>query len=1854
MSNKGLKSYTKQLTNAIGDIGAASINVNKEDANLHISLPLFNTIGLSPIELSLIFNYIDREKQGIFGKGFNLNYYSKISDYSDRISILNADGSIDNHYLKDHYKNKETCTEATCVDDDPYGYNYHYLVTDKYENKKEYYPPSLDYPHIIKMKNGDTYNLNFISDIKTITNNKGDVIEFSSGELVKSICYKKDGQLLYTVSLEYDEKQMLKTLKHDKEGKTISLVELEFTNNSIKIFDKITSYFVKYDLNQGRVVSFVDGYNNKENTTTKTEIIYNNKKTEITCGEKEKLFVFFDKNNYPIFEMDNYGNVIEREFDDQTKSLLSESSPINTKITSNNILNSLSLESFVKDGIIVNEASSMDSFFKDILGTSVKKYSGVGSLKKTLLMDGIATDNITLIVWGRQLSGYTQNSKVQVSLSIYDDNTIIDKDYQVFKKEQTDDLFDLVVLGVNAKRTFNKVLIEFEFTGDTSIELGGIQLLKKDFGTFYEYDEDGNPKTINANGNTQSMGYSQNGLLKSSLSSDSTMYDMEYDSKGNVTKAKTSYGVTIYNEYDANNNLKKNRITDYKEDKILETRKVYNSKGLIEKEYDELGFVTEYQNDAFGRITQVIDAIGATTQYQYTEFDALKKIVLLKGEESTYADYEYDDLNRLKKVVLNNGTIYEFDYNEKSLISKIKLNNYVILQYDYDSNGNISLQKYGNNSDAFKFQYDVDGKIQFINYIDASGKEKLRYAYIYDNQGRLISCKNGNGKTLSYFEYDSEGNLIKVKDPSTNDFIKYNYDNLGNINQKHIQIEGLNIHTSFDSLARSKGAHPEAILECLQNNSSYMGTIFNNKSAEIKGIVQKREYISEPLFYEGYNTEIDYRKDGAIPCVYIDSNKLLTYRVVDNWRMSSDNGFIGFWFNPSYKDTATIFCSKYSKRTDKIKVFINSDYKLCLKLTDMNGKDYTIITTENSVNFYRWNFFSLNWMNRDDGLGYDDICEYELMLNGKVYSYRKKNPRIYVGLDYPAIYEIGHDLNSNHIPEDKFYGKITALVMGYGKYLQTDETLKIYKTTKDYIIDNQLVDTSVGTVDFSNSNLYRVSESFDVFPLNNSVISLTGKKPIKFDIRNISSYDRDRTFNFSPAIKRYTYVADGNMLAYDLGISNAGTIAMKAYIDTVDNKQYFFQSYDNSNHKLGLLLNNQRQIIIEFNNQEINTGLTFPFEKWEFISLSHSRSVSSTSINTVVSFALRVCVGEEVYNTVIVDSTEFRSLATIIGRSKEREFISSSFGGYYSTHSLLGQIEMLCSRPSYCEETTLKNLKNSLKVETKTMQYDELGMLQKWEIHNDEKSILSDTYSYRKRATYSKYLSKYVSKEVFSYGSLKATRNYSTDEMGNVTNIMDSTFGSHEYSYDYRGYMTREDGTYYKYDNNGNIIKKGSISFEYDSLIKGRLVSVGPKKIEYYLDNPLNPKSYNGNTFVFEGRMLTRYIYGGGYYAFEYNDQGLRTSKKDYRGIGTKYYYDGDKLVTEINDNYRNDFLYDENGKLYGFIHNKTDKYYYVRDFMQNILGIVDINGNLVVKYMYSAYGEINSITGSMSETIGKINPFRYKGYYFDIETNMYYCKTRYYVPEWCRWLNADNPKALETDDILDLNLFCYCKNNPIIFSDENGDWGKFWTCFIAGVVAVAAVAVIAAVTVATGGAAGPVIVGALVGAGVNGGMNIVEQGFSKGWDKIDYGEAFISAMSGAVTGALGGSAFGRLGNAIGGGLTDACTDFATTLYRGDPLSWETLGSIAISGVTGAIIGSSTVGGQHNKNALSKVKKSRSRIKRMTKNASPKNQIKNAQKTLTKNLKSLKKSGYATVKPAIKNAIFNIFNFVTEVVETKY
>ena len=76
-----------------------------------------------------------------------------------------------------------------------------------------------------------------------------------------------------------------------------------------------------------------------------------------------------------------------------------------------------------------------------------------------------------------------------------------------------------------------------------------------------------------------------------------------------------------------------------------------------------------------------------------------------------------------------------------------------------------------------------------------------------------------------------------------------------------------------------------------------------------------------------------------------------------------------------------------------------------------------------------------------------------------------------------------------------------------------------------------------------------------------------------------------------------------------------------------------------------------------------------------------------------------------------------------------------------------------------------------------------------------------------------------------------------------------------------------------------------------------------------------------------------------------------------------------------------------------------------------------------------------------MADTLGKQNPFRYRGYYYDSETQFYYLNSRYYDPEVGRFINADGYVKAPTNSLLATNMYAYCENNPANKFDQTGDF---------------------------------------------------------------------------------------------------------------------------------------------------------------------------------------------------------------------
>jgi RHS repeat-associated protein len=301
--------------------------------------------------------------------------------------------------------------------------------------------------------------------------------------------------------------------------------------------------------------------------------------------------------------------------------------------------------------------------------------------------------------------------------------------------------------------------------------------------------------------------------------------------------------------------------------------------------------------------------------------------------------------------------------------------------------------------------------------------------------------------------------------------------------------------------------------------------------------------------------------------------------------------------------------------------------------------------------------------------------------------------------------------------------------------------------------------------------------------------------------------------------------------------------------------------------------------------------------------------------------------------------------------------------------------------------------------------------------------------------------------------------NYTYDANGNILTIKEGTVLKATYTYDKINQLIREDNIYssksidYVYDIGGNIVSRteynytggsrGSLihvyNYGYSSTWKDQMTSYDGQTITY--DSIGNPLTYrDGLTFTWaNGRELSGVTNGTKTGTYTYNDSGIRTSKT-YDGATTNYYLNGSSIVRQVTGSKSLDFFYDENGNLYGF-KEAGSMYYYLRNGQNDIIAILNSSGVQVVSYTYDSWGNPTSTNGTLATTIGADNPFRYRGYYFDLDTGLYYLNSRYYDSAVGRFINAD-ALVSASSSLLGTNMYGYCENNPIFRSDNSGD---FW-----------------------------------------------------------------------------------------------------------------------------------------------------------------------------------------------------------------
>ena len=482
------------------------------------------------------------------------------------------------------------------------------------------------------------------------------------------------------------------------------------------------------------------------------------------------------------------------------------------------------------------------------------------------------------------------------------------------------------------------------------------------------------------------------------------------------------------------------------------------------------------------------------------------------------------------------------------------------------------------------------------------------------------------------------------------------------------------------------------------------------------------------------------------------------------------------------------------------------------------------------------------------------------------------------------------------------------------------------------------------------------------------------------------------------------------------------------------------------------------------------------------------------------------------------------------------------------------------------------------------------------------------TEDYIKQFTYLKngdHTSNLVSKLQFAIGDVnKDNLTYKYDKKGNITEIRENNKLLARYQYDALSRIIREDNslfnkTYtYLYDAGGNITQRseyaftlsdnldfetptGTFDYSYSSNgWKDQLKEYNGEKFVY--DSLGNPTTYRDKTLLWShGRQLDKFSDVAEY---KYNANGIRTSKTinvnmlecncgkedcDCNGtFTTSFFLNGNKIIKQHDCCNDLTFYYGADGVTGFHLKNNLvdDDFYYKKNAQNDIIGIYSTSGDEIVRYEYDAWGNCTPKYLTSNNEYAKItsdytyndttiidrfiafkNPFRYRSYYYDFETNLYYLNSRYYDPEIGRFINADDITTLDVTQIAinGLNLYAYCLNNPVNDFDSNGQIGFLLALLIGALAfAFANTAVQLVSTVVKGVTTGKwdwsweKFAGAFIG-GLIGGIAFVLSGFNTqiAFGVMSFGETLSTNLFTNITGKTTDSFMSILAKSFGMGI---------------------------------------------------------------------------------------------------------------------
>ena len=1658
MKNLGLSNYASLVSMKLNNEMVIHVNPVEETSNVHYVLPLYQSRYKSPLGLQLIYNHQNLSTDLGLGKGIRTNYHMSL-DYNDEEAYLTLSNGLTLTYQLNYvgnsgktrvYKNNETNTTISVA----YGtYDPQFFLYYKDGTVIDFTPAGNKLMvKLIRKKNGERYS--FVYDTTgrmiEVQNNAIKVekltFNYTTNDYVLIQAWKTNKTGTFT------EIKTVKVYKHTAANFLNFLWEVQVLDNSSST-TLLKDYYFGYSLpsyclniliseqlsNLSCIIKFDESVKVKSiidelgRTITFTKINkycsmltdYRNKVTELMVDNEGRL----------ICAKDNFRNrVMSTMFDDNNKTIAASkvihfNPNLNGRVQTpnNNVPNDL------MSATLTEMPSYLSNYYQANKCYKVSTTSDSGAKYVQIYnIEGNKFDVFSLGVWAKVNSFSSTESYATIkifftnSIGSYTNGKQFSKEIKIKAKDVETQQFEFYMTSAYAKQSYKFVIVELCYHKSLMSMDVIFDLYKMGLTSLYEYDENGNQITCLDGRHISELVFNGDNTLALNEFS-----NYEYDEKGNVIKIVDSFGRTEEMTYDGSNNLLTHSA-------FTETLELFNKNEYIDEEVTSLfednnkvESETDYTNVyIIDKEKQKYNEINKL--YKNFEYSDINKEQVVK---KVYKDNDVEELSNINYTYLTNGKISTINSNDSnSSISFL----YDIYGRNYGYKVNNNMFTYNTYSlingvpelisssglgmkDAYNYEYDeFDRLIKIMYSLDSS----VLFEYVYDERDNVVQIVDYKTNIVYYFEYNDDNKLISYSydDCVISNIIDENKD----ICIKKEKIDDINTIFSTHSVYKSLNHDFDTYKLSIRNSTEIMLCMFdeysyiykeNENSEELIKYTQKIKLSNDKkgcvIDSGSLSNEAHCGKDGFLTLYNLNSSNSFTFNV--NGKVNTNNS-VAFSFKPTSSGT---LLSMSDGSPVLLKVGLNAFNKI--EVVDNNT---TIFTSQNSYALNTWHFICITYDLSSNSLIIKiDDEELSTAFNNAHYS-------LY-------IFMFGSSLT----------GQITNIMIPQNGVISDDDYDSFYKSFKYLLALNESRKNTEGNIVKKSSKEFVRNLAYNFVPLNNGTAGFkddTTILPTKDTILELPCLSsKNSEFIYNDSIEKSAYFAMGQQLVYSFGQSSYGSLSIHANRLFKDEENVLFDLVDaNSNHITLSILNNRFKLLFgdTFANSDESTLLT-KTNVWNVITLTWGK-------NAISGYDVVIWLNNtKVINTTLYPTQLFTTFDVHVGRNCDTY---EKYGKCFN-----GLLEMLVFSSTFVSRSVAEIVSSINKQNRITHEYDSLNLLKKAKILDQDSVILTNEYEYKPLSVSSKTertrISTLLQKEIINDDIYE----YEYDTRGNVKTIKRNGFVLHEYTFDKLGRLLTADSEKYCYDNNGNITKITTLDdnttlhiYEYDSNYSDLLISFNGETILYDSGNTYNPVSIGQyKTLTYQCNKLATYrdTNKGFCNHYFYDDLGKRVKKVKYNNNDTlldtiKFYYDENgKLIHQKSNESSLSFLYDELNQLYGFIYN-GNRYYYIKDSLSTILGIIDTSRNNIVQYNYDAWGNVLSVNDTSGLGLGTINPFRYKGYYYDEDTLMYYCKARYYIPLWRRWLTPDNPKFLDFDDTCKVNLFVYCANNPIMYVDPNGN----------------------------------------------------------------------------------------------------------------------------------------------------------------------------------------------------------------------